>query len=104
MRTYTVKSGDSLSSIARDELGNINLWPTLASLNRINAPYVIQPGEILDFPDAPAAIKAEPITQTVTPVATQTKSFLGISIGGILLIAGIVTAIVVYEKKKKKKS
>lgn len=92
MKTYTVKSGDSLSTIARDELGNINLWPNVAALNKINAPYVIQPGEILDMPDAPAAIKATPVTQTITPVATQQNSSLTIGIGA-LLIAGVIAGL-----------
>lgn len=41
---YTVRSGDSLSSIGA--LTGVN-WPTIASLNGITAPYVIFPGQVL---------------------------------------------------------
>lgn len=45
--TYTVKSGDTLSTVARDVLGDMNLWPYLASINKITSPYIIRPGQVL---------------------------------------------------------
>ncbi len=42
--TYTVRSGDSLSSIAA-ALGTS--WTTLAQLNSISSPYTIYPGQVL---------------------------------------------------------
>lgn len=48
---YTVKTGDSLSKIARDVVGNMSMWPTLARINNIVAPYVIQPGQTLLLPE-----------------------------------------------------
>jgi len=47
---YQVQSGESLSSIARDVLGDIELWPTLAYVNSIQHPYWIKPGQILQLP------------------------------------------------------
>jgi LysM repeat protein len=42
--TYTVRSGDTLSSIG----AKVGVkWQTLASLNGIKAPYVIKPGRVL---------------------------------------------------------
>lgn len=50
MATYTVKSGDSLSKIARDVLGDLNRWPEIAAANGIRAPYVIRVGQALRLP------------------------------------------------------
>jgi len=50
MAAYTVKAGDSLSKIARDVLGNLALWPAIASLNSIAAPYIIRAGQVLQLP------------------------------------------------------
>lgn len=56
--TYTVRSGDTLSSIG----AKVGVkWQTLASLNGIKAPYVIKPGQVLKLkatapkPSAPPA-------------------------------------------------
>jgi len=46
---YIVKSGDSLSKIARDKLGDITLWVELAKLNKIADPQKIYPGQILSL-------------------------------------------------------
>lgn len=55
MATYTVKKGDTLSKIARDWLGNMALWPQLASYNKIKNPNIIFPGQVLQWPNKPAA-------------------------------------------------
>jgi len=47
---YRVKSGESLSIIARDLLGDINRWPEIAYLNGISHPYFIYPGQVLELP------------------------------------------------------
>ncbi|MEU8434332.1 LysM domain-containing protein [Streptomyces sp. NPDC029216] len=52
-RTYTVKPGDSLSAIARRELGNEARWRELYAMNRgvIGAnPDLIHPGQVLTLP------------------------------------------------------
>ncbi|MFC7303489.1 LysM peptidoglycan-binding domain-containing protein [Streptomyces monticola] len=52
-RTYTVKSGDSLSAIAGRELGGEDRWRELYDLNRdaIGAdPDMIHPGTVLKLP------------------------------------------------------
>lgn len=51
-QVYTVRRGDSLSKIARKQLGDGNRWPEIFDLNRnvINNPNVIFPGQILLLP------------------------------------------------------
>ena len=53
-RVYTVRPGDTLSKIARRELGDANRWPEIFELNRsiINNPNVIFPGQVLLLPAA----------------------------------------------------
>ncbi|MCX4526866.1 MULTISPECIES: LysM peptidoglycan-binding domain-containing protein [unclassified Streptomyces] len=53
-RTYTVKSGDSLSAIARRELGNEARWRELYAMNRGvvgSNPDLIRPGMVLTLPN-----------------------------------------------------
>lgn len=54
MATYTVVAGDSLSRIARDQLGDLTRWPEIARLNHLSAPYIIFPNQTLQLPDAAA--------------------------------------------------
>jgi LysM repeat protein len=45
--TYTVKQGDTLSSIAAKQYGNFDLWPDLWAGNKIKNPDVIIVGQVL---------------------------------------------------------
>ena len=51
-RTYVVKSGDSLSKIAKELLGDANRWPEIYEANRdeIEDPNLIYPGQELRIP------------------------------------------------------
>ncbi|MFF4294994.1 LysM peptidoglycan-binding domain-containing protein [Streptomyces vinaceus] len=52
-RTYTVRAGDSLSAIARRELGNEARWRELYAMNRGvvgSNPELIHPGQVLTLP------------------------------------------------------
>ena len=64
--TYTVRPGDSLSAIARDQLGDVDRWPELVDLNPVVAddPDLIYAGTVLLLP-APVARPA-PVTTTHT--------------------------------------
>lgn len=53
---YIVKSGDTISKIARDVLGDISMWPQIAATNNITAPYTIFPNQILQLPDIGVSI------------------------------------------------
>lgn len=50
--TYTVKSGDTLSAIARREYGDAGEWRRIYEANRdqIDNPDLIQPGQELKIP------------------------------------------------------
>lgn len=53
-RTYTVKSGDSLSKIARHLYGDAGKWHQIYDANRdkIKDPDLIHPGQEFTIPDA----------------------------------------------------
>lgn len=49
--SYTVKSGDTLSGIARDCYGDASLYQKLADYNSIKNPNLIYIGQIIQLPD-----------------------------------------------------
>ena len=53
-RTVTVKAGDSLSKIAKRELGDAEKWHAIYAANRdtIKNPDLIQPGQVLNLPNS----------------------------------------------------
>jgi len=53
--TYTVKSGDSLSKIAKHHYGDASKWHAILDANRdqIDNPDLIQPGQVLKLPAQP---------------------------------------------------
>ena len=53
-KTYTVKRGDTLSSIASEHYGDPALWRPIAEANRIDDARTIQPGSILAIPSLPS--------------------------------------------------
>lgn len=53
-KTYTVKSGDTLSDIALSEMGDEKRWPELYAANKEavgDNPDMIHPGLVLKIPD-----------------------------------------------------
>jgi nucleoid-associated protein YgaU len=50
--TYTVKPGDTLSKIAKDQLGNANAYMEIFNANRdqLQDPDKIKPGQVLKIP------------------------------------------------------
>ena len=51
-KTYTVKAGDTLSAIAKDQLGNANSYMKIFELNKdqLTDPNKIKPGQVLRMP------------------------------------------------------
>lgn len=51
-RTYVVESGDSLSKIAKELLGDAERWPEIyeANKDKIDDPNEIHPGQELEIP------------------------------------------------------
>lgn len=52
-KTYTVKLGDTLSSIAAAEYGDPARWRPIATANRIENPRLLAPGRVLRIPPLP---------------------------------------------------
>jgi len=52
--TYTVKAGDTLSKIAKDQLGNANAYMKIFEANKdqLSDPDKIKPGQVLKMPAA----------------------------------------------------
>ena len=53
-KTYTVKSGDTLSKIAREYLGDANAYMAIFNANKdqLSDPDKINPGQVLTIPEA----------------------------------------------------
>jgi len=53
-QTYTVKSGDTLSGIAKELYGHGNKWHAIFDANRdiLDDPDLIKPGQVLKIPAA----------------------------------------------------
>jgi len=51
-KTYTVKSGDTLSKIAKEQLGDANAYQDIFNANRdqLSDPDKIKPGQVLKIP------------------------------------------------------
>jgi LysM repeat protein len=90
---YTVRSGDSLSTIAKHAYHNQNAWPVLYWANRgkIHWANDIEPGQVLRIPVKPARIPAAPTPQASAPTAqaesapaqaTAETSYSGAGAGG----------------------
>lgn len=60
-KLYTVKAGESLSIIARDQLNDLSRWPEIAYVNSLSAPYTIYPGQTIFLP-----VDTQPLQVTVT--------------------------------------
>jgi LysM repeat protein len=69
LRTYTVQSGDTLSGIAQQQLGDASRWPEIFLLNRsIRHPDRISPGQVLTLPgDTPCSPLASTSCGAATP-------------------------------------
>src|ERR1700722_19879041 len=68
--SYTVRSGDTLSAIAAREYHNQGAWPVLYWANHaaIKWANIIQPGQVLKVPAAPAQIPGAPRQLGPAPV------------------------------------
>jgi nucleoid-associated protein YgaU len=53
-RTYTVKSGDTLSKISKEHLGDANAYMKIFNANKdqLSDPDKIKPGQVLKIPSA----------------------------------------------------
>ena len=53
-RTYTIEKGDTLSKIAKEQLGSANAWKRIFEANRdvLDDPDRIFPGQVIKLPPA----------------------------------------------------
>ena len=68
---YIVKHGDTLSGIAKSQLGNANRWPEIAKWNGLKHPYMLRVGQKLKLPQPQKKTEVKtvkPSTKTVKPV------------------------------------
>lgn len=84
---YRVKSGESLSSIARDMLNDLQRWPEIAFINNIRQPYLIFTGQVLELPPESGGDVIEVESSAVAPV-TQRAGFIFSPATIFLLVIG----------------
>lgn len=66
-KTYTVKPGDTVGSIAARIYGKESLWHVLAKANKIRDPGSIKVGQVLKVPPPTATTTATPAKTTPAP-------------------------------------
>ena len=88
---YTVKAGDTLGSIAQQELGSGARWNEIYEANKdiIKDPNLIIVGQKLTIPDGKAETKPQPTPAKMTP-GTYTGTAMGF--GGPIVVEATVTA------------
>src|SRR3989338_9631415 len=67
VRTYTVKKGDSVSSIARDQLGSMDYTDELVRANNIKNPDQIDVGIVLVLPEISGQVARDEEKPTTAP-------------------------------------
>ena len=93
-KTYTVRSGDCLSTIAQ-RFGVS--WGSIASANGIYSPYIIYPGQVLSIPGGSGNV-VQSKTYTVRSgdcLSTIAQRF-GVSWGSIATANGIYSPYIIY--------
>lgn len=98
---YKVKSGESLSIIARNMLGNLNRWPEIAFLNGIRHPYFIYPGQVLELPPEAGGDIVEVISTTAAVPVTHNIDVTraGFSIRPATIFLLVIGAALFFSKK-----
>jgi LysM repeat protein len=73
--TYIVQPGDSLSAIARDQLGNLERWPEIVAQNPVVAgnPDIIYAGTVLTLPSAAPSAPGATRAYAVQPGDTLSR-------------------------------
>ncbi len=106
MTTYVVKPGDSLSIIARDQLGDVSRWAEIAALNKLSPTvpggllFLIYPGQVLNLPDPPAAASSSAPAPKPSTDSKGTMIMLGLA---ALFLLGTVVVVAGGKKKKEAK-
>ena len=72
--TYTVKSGDTLYSIAKSKLGSGDKYQYLATYNGISNPNLIYVGQVLKIPDSSSSSSSSASTKKSSKKSTNTNA------------------------------
>ena len=72
IKTYVVKSGDTLSAIAKEHLGDASKYVELARINQIANPNIIEVGDTLKIPDNHSTpVEMLDLTEEVAPQVNE---------------------------------
>jgi LysM repeat protein len=108
---YTVKKGDTLSIIARDQLDDWTRWPEISSLNNISSTvaagsliYLIYPGQILQLPEKQWVYHEESkvADQAQPDTSSPQKKIFWATIGFTAFLSGM--AFIRNRRKRKRKT
>lgn len=103
---YTVESGDSLSSIAQEQLGDSSRWKEIYEANKdtIEDPNLIYVGQTLIIPDGETEEKNEDEPQVTTPGKLTDGTYTGTGKGrngnvtvSVTFAGGVITAVQVTD-------
>lgn len=72
-KTVTVEKGESLSSIAKRELGDVNLWPEIVKENDLKS-TVVEVGQSLKMPKVSSSAAVTPTTKPEEDTAMTPKT------------------------------
>jgi nucleoid-associated protein YgaU len=70
-KTYTVKPGQTLSSIAQEVYGNARFWVAIARENKSIDPKHLKIGEKINLPDVSEVRPGPVLVDVIEPVATS---------------------------------
>lgn len=93
-KTYTVRSGDCLSTIAQRYGVS---WGSIASANGIYSPYIIYPGQVLNIPGGSGnAVQSKTYTVRSGDCLSTIAQRFGVSWGSIARANGIYSPYIIY--------
>lgn len=103
-KLYTVQRGDSLSIIARDQLGDISRWREIAYINSLSAPYVIQPGQLILLPvdDFPLQVTVtEGVPQPTNGAAASKTAGFEVTPATLAILGIVAVAVFLFMQESK---
>lgn len=94
--SYTIQPGDSLSSIARDKLGDTSRWQDIYNLNKtiISNPDVVTAGMVIQLPHSASASIQNAVVKEIKPT-----NFLLYAAAGAMALS--LLPIFLMRKKKR---
>lgn len=103
-KLYTVQSGDSLSIIARDQLGDMSRWREIAYINSLSAPYIIRAGQniLLPVDDFPLQVTVtEGAPQPTNGAAAPKKAGFEVTPATLAILGIVAVAVFLFMQESK---